>query len=70
MSRQLTAVQQDELRAAAIAHVLEQERRHGALSWPLIAEGFEFRGEKILLANRPRGIFRPVQRTARQRQRR
>jgi putative restriction endonuclease len=50
-----------ELRAAAIAHVLDLERRLGVVTWGKIREGFHFRGEQVLLANRPRGIFRPVQ---------
>lgn len=58
---QLSGAEQDQLRAAAIAYVVEQERRHGVLPWSLIREGFTFRGENILVANRPRGIFWPAQ---------
>lgn len=54
---------QTELRAAAIAHVAELERRYGVLPWALIAAGFSFRGQQVLLANRPRGIFWPSQLT-------
>lgn len=51
---------QRDLRAAAIAHVRALERRHGVLSWGQIAAGFLFRGERVFLANRPRGIFAPA----------
>src|SRR5438309_9130520 len=50
-----------ELRAAALSHVAALENRFGVLTWEQIAVGFEFRGELILLANRPRGIFKPQQ---------
>jgi putative restriction endonuclease len=49
-----------ELRAAALASMQRLINRHGPiLPWNLIAEGFEFRGERVLFANRARGIFRP-----------
>jgi putative restriction endonuclease len=50
-----------ELRAAAIEHVRRLERRHGVLPWSLVHEGFEFRGERVMVANRARGIFKPKQ---------
>jgi len=50
-----------ELRAAAISHVAALEGRYGLLSWEQIAAGFEFRGNRVLLAGRARGIFKPVQ---------
>ena len=49
------------LRAKAITHVSALVQQKGVLSWADIAEGFEFRGERVLLANRPLGIFRPRQ---------
>jgi putative restriction endonuclease len=55
-----SAAVQAELRAAAIAHVKGLERAKGVLSWQDIAEGFDFRGERVLLANKPRGIFWPA----------
>jgi putative restriction endonuclease len=50
-----------DLRAVALSHVSGLAQRHGVLSWSQIAEGFEFRGEHVLLANKARGIFKPVQ---------
>jgi putative restriction endonuclease len=50
-----------ELRAAAISHVAALESRYAVLSWDQIAQGFEFRGERVLLAGRARGIFKPTQ---------
>ncbi len=50
-----------DLRAAAISHVAALENRYGALSWAKIAEGFEFRGQRVLLAGKARGIFEPQQ---------
>src|SRR5216683_1654485 len=50
-----------DLRAAALSHVAALENRFGVLAWDQIAAGFEFRGELVLLANRPRGIFKPQQ---------
>jgi putative restriction endonuclease len=51
------------LRAAALSHVAALENRFGSLSWEQIAAGFEFRGDRVLLANKARGIFRPRQLT-------
>lgn len=49
-----------ELRAAALTAMQRIVTRHGPiLPWNLIAEGFDFRGERVLFANRARGIFRP-----------
>lgn len=53
------SLDQAEFRAAAIAHVRKLEARYGALRWDLIHEGFEYRGRRYHLANRPRGIFAP-----------
>ena len=50
-----------DLRAAAISHVSALENRYGVLSWEQIAAGFEFRGERVLLAGKARGIFKPQQ---------
>lgn len=49
------------LRAAAISHVAALGEQHGVLDWGRIAEGFEFRGERVLLATQAQGIFRPKQ---------
>lgn len=49
-----------ELRAAALVAILRLVTRHGPiLPWNVIADGFNFRGERVLFANRARGIFRP-----------
>lgn len=50
-----------ELRAAALSHVAALENRFGVLAWAQIEEGFEFRGERVRLAGRARGIFKPQQ---------
>jgi putative restriction endonuclease len=50
-----------ELRVAAISHVAALESRYGVLSWEQIAQGFEFRGDRVLLAGKARGIFKPQQ---------
>lgn len=49
------------IRAKAISHVmaLATRSRNGTLTWSQIAEGFEHDGERILVANRARGIFTP-----------
>lgn len=49
------------LRAQAITHVSALTQKNGVLTWADIAAGFEFRGERVLLANRPLGIFKPRQ---------
>lgn len=49
------------LRLAAFDHVRELARRHGSLPWSVIDQGFLAHGEKIRLANRARGIFKPRQ---------
>lgn len=35
-------------------------RNGPVLPWSVIAEGFEFRGDRVLFANKARGIFRPA----------
>jgi putative restriction endonuclease len=50
-----------ELRAAAMSHVAALANRHGVLTWAQIDNGFVFRGERIRLAGRARGIFKPRQ---------
>lgn len=49
------------IRAKAISHVmaLAARSRDGTLPWSQIAEGFVHEGERILVANRARGIFTP-----------
>ena len=49
------------IRLRAFDHVLALERRYRVLSWNHIARGFEFEGEKIHLATKARGIFKPTQ---------
>lgn len=49
------------IRLAAFARVKELSRMRTSIQWSQIAEGFEFEGETILLANRARGIFKPRQ---------
>ena len=50
-----------ELRAAAVSHVAALANRYGVLTWAQIDQGFEFRGERVRLAGRARGIFKPRQ---------
>jgi len=45
-----------DLRAVALSHVSGLAQRHGVLSWSQIAEGFQFRGERLLLANHRDGV--------------
>ena len=51
----------DLLRAAAITHISALTNRHGPLSWAQIEEGFEFRGQRVHLASKAIGIFKPAQ---------
>lgn len=52
------------LRDEALAAVGRLCHRHGALlGWEVIGRGFWFRGERVLLANRAKGIFKPRQMT-------
>lgn len=54
-----------EIRLVAFDALRSLVARHGEiLPWEVIAEGFQHRGERILFANRARGIFRPKQMTA------
>ncbi len=54
-----------EIRLAAFDGLRTLVRRYGEiLPWEVIAEGFQFRGERVLFANRARGIFRPKQMVA------
>jgi putative restriction endonuclease len=49
-----------DIRLAALESIARKVERHGEiLDWPCIAEGFSYRGEPMLFANRVRGIFRP-----------
>src|SRR4051812_7348447 len=50
-----------DLRAAALSHVSVLAQKHGVLSWTQINDGFEFRDERVRLATRARGIFKPAQ---------
>jgi putative restriction endonuclease len=50
-----------DLRAAALSHVAALQLKFGVLSRARISEGFEFRGERIFLAGKARGIFKPRQ---------
>jgi putative restriction endonuclease len=49
------------IRAAAFAHVRRLNQVYGELSSAELKPGFEFRGERIPLANPQRGIFKPRQ---------
>lgn len=49
-----------QMRVAAFEELKRLVAHHGeALPWEVIAQGFLFRGERILFANRARGIFKP-----------
>ena len=50
-----------EIRLRAFERVLALERIHQAVPWSEIKRGFEFNGEKVHLATKPRGIFKPKQ---------
>lgn len=49
------------IRLQAFEHVQALERRYKSLSWHHIEKGFEFEGERIYLATKARGIFKPKQ---------
>jgi putative restriction endonuclease len=49
----------DELRAAAFAHVAALTAQHGVLDSQVIADGFQFQGQRIPLVNPRQGIFKP-----------
>lgn len=50
------------LRLAAFRWLKRETARHGpVLEWARLKGGFAFEGDRIPLANRPRGIFRPRQ---------
>jgi putative restriction endonuclease len=51
----------DELRAAAFAHVTALTAQNGVLSSPIITDGFRFQGQRIPLVNPQQGIFKPRQ---------
>jgi putative restriction endonuclease len=57
----LSPVDEQALRVMAISHISALERRHGVLPWARIAEGFEFRGQRVFLASKAKGIFKPSQ---------
>lgn len=50
-----------EIRLAALGYVRLLSDAHGLLTHSMLAGGFEFKGQRIILANRPRGIFKPAQ---------
>ena len=49
------------IRLKAFEHVTALERRFKSLAWGQIQAGFDFEGEKIHLATKPKGIFKPKQ---------
>ena len=49
------------IRLKAFEHVLALERRFKGLAWSHLKSGFEFNGERIHLATKARGIFKPKQ---------
>jgi putative restriction endonuclease len=51
----------DDLRAAAFAHVSALSAQYGVLDSRIIAKGFEFEGQRVPLANPQQGIFKPRQ---------
>ena len=52
----------DDLRSAAFAQVRRLEKVYGDnIPWAAISQGFDFDGDKILLASKPVGIFKPKQ---------
>lgn len=50
-----------QIRLAAIAWVQDLHKRHGTISWSQIDDGFSFHAERIRLATKARGIFKPKQ---------
>lgn len=51
----------DDLRAAAFAHVSALSAQYGVLDSRIIAGGFEFDGQRVPLVNPQQGIFKPRQ---------
>ena len=51
----------DDLRAAAFAHVSALSAQYGVLDSRIIAKGFEFEGQRVPLVNPQQGIFKPRQ---------
>ncbi|MDE0124255.1 MAG: hypothetical protein OXN97_06730, partial [Bryobacterales bacterium] len=49
------------IRLKAFEHVRALERRFKSLKWSRIEAGFDFEGERIHLATRAKGIFKPRQ---------
>lgn len=49
------------IRLKAFEHVRALERRFKSLKWSQIEAGFDFEGERIHLATRAKGIFKPRQ---------
>ena len=47
------------IRLKAFEHVLALKNVHTTLSWKQIRQGFDFRGQRIHLATKARGIFKP-----------
>lgn len=60
-----SAITNQKIREAAQKQLAQliQERGTNVLSWADIASGFRVGGERILFANKPRGIFKPKQLT-------
>ena len=53
------------IRAAAFDAIEKLSRRwSGSVPWKAIAEGFSVGGQRVLFANRPKGIFKPRQMSA------
>ena len=50
-----------QIRSKAIAWVQDLHKRNGTIAWGQLKDGFSFHGERIHLATRARGIFRPKQ---------
>ena len=49
------------IRVKAFEHVLALQNVHKTLSWSQIRQGFDFRGVRVHLATKARGIFKPKQ---------
>ena len=50
-----------QIRSKAIAWVQDLHKRSGTIAWGQLKDGFPFHGERIHLATRARGVFRPRQ---------
>lgn len=48
------------IRLAAFNHVRLLSDAHGVLTHAMLAEGFFYEGSRVMLVNRPRGIFKPA----------